>query len=143
MLACMPKRNLDDVSGELFIGAYRRQLGRFPNDAISFLTDKATATLKWFPTIADCLEILQEWRRRDVHTERRLLAQRIGSKEGDARRRDKYLISEIRGIEMTQADVDSMPDYLVGLGITSGFLIRDADGKAIINISDHDGPEWD
>jgi len=130
MLACVPKRNLDDVSGELFIAAYRRQLGCHPRDAISFLADRATSSLKWFPTIAECLEIIADWRRDDDEARRRHLARKIALRERSARRADQPIIA-YECPALTQADVDQLSDSLVSIGIKCGALIRDGDGNVM------------
>lgn len=71
MLAVLPRRSADDLTGELFVAAYERQLSEYPAPAISFLCDEAIRTRKWFPTVAECIEILGEWRRYDAETRRR------------------------------------------------------------------------
>jgi hypothetical protein len=60
MIAALPKKVTDDLGGELVIAAYRRMLGKHPDLAISYLTEQALLR-KWFPTIAECNEILAEW----------------------------------------------------------------------------------
>ena len=42
MLAVLPRQNTDAIGGELFVEAYRRQLGHHCDDAIAFLADQAT-----------------------------------------------------------------------------------------------------
>lgn len=81
MLAVLPKRHLDAVSGELLVAAYRESLGRYPAQAIDFLRKQAIDECKWFPTVAECHEILTKWRRRDEFTERRSLATSICLKQ--------------------------------------------------------------
>ena len=86
MLAVLPRRGSDDVSGELFVSAYQHKLGHLPNDAVSYIADKALETCKWFPTIAECLELLDGWRRVDVFTKRKYAAQELEHRENMARR---------------------------------------------------------
>lgn len=127
MLAVLPKRHSDDVSGELFIAAYLRQLRQFPNEAISFLADRATASCQWFPTISECLTMIGEWRRRDAATERRALARGIARTEENTRQAEAA-----RPVDplppITQSDVDGMNESLINIGINCGALIRNADG---------------
>lgn len=68
MLAVLPRQQSDDLAGELFVAAYYRQLGHMPTDQISYLADQATKQCRWFPTIAECLEIASGWRRCDADT---------------------------------------------------------------------------
>lgn len=60
LIATLPKKVTDDVGGELVVAAYRRMLGHFSEAAISYMTEHALR-LKWFPTIAECLAILEGW----------------------------------------------------------------------------------
>lgn len=81
MLAVLPKRHLDEVSGELLVAAYRESLGRYPAQAIDYLRRQAVDKCKWFPTVAECHEIIEGWRRRDEFTERKAQAASIRSRQ--------------------------------------------------------------
>ncbi len=85
MLAVLPRQNSDDLAGELFVEAYRRQLAEFPDAAIGYLVDQATRQCRWFPTIAECLEILSGWRRWDADTVRKTTARSRYFREQEAR----------------------------------------------------------
>lgn len=65
MAAALPRRAADDVSAELISAAYQRKLGHLSKGAISFLVDQALDRCHWFPTIAECLEIVAAWERDD------------------------------------------------------------------------------
>ena len=133
MLAVLPKRSADEVSGELFVAAYHRKLADRSNDAISFLADKAMERCQWFPTIAECLEILGDFRRSDDaihrHLERRRRASEIASRERKARDDDASRVYALNNHTLTQEEVDAMPDFLVELGLSCKSLRRDDDGK--------------
>lgn len=86
MLAVLPRQNADDIAGELFVAAYKSHLGGYSQDEIQYLTHRATGECKWFPTIAECREILTGWRRDDDATHRKNLAVRIWARERDHRR---------------------------------------------------------
>lgn len=90
MLSVLPRRNADDVSGELFVGAYQRKLGHLPDDAISFIADRAMEQCRWFPTIAECLELLVGWYRSDAHARRKQLAAKLAGAERLARQRARF-----------------------------------------------------
>lgn len=130
MLAVLPKRVSDDVSGELFVAAYQRQLGHYPQDAISFLADAATSRCRWFPTIAECLEMVAEWVRNDD-------AVKLKRAAGDAARREKRLRSDetrprIESQPLTQDDVDQMDEMLIRIGIGGGWIKRDDGGRPVL-----------
>lgn len=87
LLAVMPRRQSDEVSGELLVEAYFEALGDWPHDAIDYLRREAPRRSKWFPTIHDCLEILGDWRRGDLHVTRRTQATLAMVKEKAERNR--------------------------------------------------------
>lgn len=130
MLAVLPKRVSDDVSGELFVAAYQRQLGHHPQEAISFLADAATSRCRWFPTIAECLEMVAEWRRNDD-------AVKIKWAATDAARREKNLRLEearpkVEFKPLTQDDIDKMDEHLIRIGIGGGWIKRDENGRPVL-----------
>lgn len=86
MLAVLPRQNADDIAGELFVAAYKSHLGGFSREAIEYLTHRATGECKWFPTIAECREILDRWQRDDEEVHRRRLAGSLAYREREARR---------------------------------------------------------
>lgn len=130
MLAVLPRRNADDLSGELFVAAYQRMLGHLPKDQISFVTETAMASCKWFPTIADCLEMAEGWTRKDEAflewRERKYAAQRLISDEDVSRSLEKF---RPKPEPVTQADVDKMDGTMIRLGLKCGALVQDADGN--------------
>lgn len=127
MLAVLPKQTTDELGGELFVEAYKRQLGHYPNEAISYLADRATANCRWFPTIAECLEILSDWRRSDEATRRKAQAQFLASRERNLRWIDDRPQPE-PAPPLTQDQVDRMDEKMVRLGLACGALIRDDQG---------------
>lgn len=138
MLAVLPKRQADELSGELFVAAYQRKLGHYPDSAITFIADKAMERCQWFPTIHECLEIVGDWRRVDAHTERRALALRIQRVEEDQRRDDERefrRITEDRGRlgqdNLTAQDVANLPPHLIEHGLNVRALVRDNTGNVV------------
>lgn len=125
MLAVLPKRQSDDLSGELFVASYQRILGDRSEPEISFLAEQSVRYCRWFPTIAECLEHLGEWRRDDEHTTRRAYARSLVDRERSARRTE---YSPPPPPPLRQSDVDGMSDRLVKIGLACGALVRDDDG---------------
>lgn len=123
MLAVLPRQNADDVAGELFVAAYKRHLGGYPQEAIEYLTDRATGECRWFPTIAECLEIIRGWQRNDAATTRKRAASRIAHEETMAREDERR--RENRPV--TQAEIDRMTDEMRQLGVQVG-AIKMTDG---------------
>lgn len=124
MDAALPRRTQGELGGELFYNIYRRQLARFPNEAISYLADVATRTCRWFPTIAECLDILGGWRRNDEAARRKIEAMRIANREASARLRESNPQPEPIP-EMTQAGINAMPLSLRKIGLTLGHITQE------------------
>ena len=127
MLAVLPRQATDEIGGELVVATYLRQLGHWPRPAISYLADKATATCRWFPTIAECNDILATWRRWDEASERRLKARAIAARERNARRDEELSRGPAMQMTITQEDVDLMGQQMISLGLSCGALVRDGD----------------
>lgn len=126
MLAVLPRRHADDLSGELFVAAYDRQLGSYPAPAIQYLCDEAIRTQQWFPTVVECHEIIGKWVRRDAAVERRLRAQSLAYAE--LRRREGERPIEPRE-PLPRADIATMTPELVEIGLKCGALVRDEAGN--------------
>lgn len=135
LLAVLPKRNSDDVSGELLVAAYQRQLGHLSAPAVNFLADAAMQRCRWFPTIAECLDIAGECRRVDRHTRRKVEAVRIARQEQDARRkdeRDEYCIREKPwAFQMSEKFIADLSPEMLKLGLSCRALRYDANGKVV------------
>jgi hypothetical protein len=133
MLAVLPRRNSDDLGGELFVAAYQRMLGGYPKAQVSFVTEQAMARCKWFPTIAECLEIAGEWVRRDQAfldwREKRSTAKSLIQAEMNQRDADRRFANSIW---LTQDDVDGMPPHILAMAMECGNVIRDESGKPIL-----------
>lgn len=129
MLAVLPRQQTDEIGGELFVAAYERQLGGYCDDAISWLSDKAMQTCRWFPTIAECLDLLEGWYRNDEHVQRRNLARSLAYREQSHRNRPLW--KRTLPPPLTQEAIDSLPDPLVRIGLSAGWLVQDEGGKIV------------
>lgn len=132
LLAVLPKRSQDELSGELFIAAYQRKLGHFSNAGMSYLADKAMDKCQWFPTIAECLEIMEGYWRQDDLWQRRNFARELDQRERSARNREELAARRIEHAKMTQADVDVLPEGLKRIGLRAGYLIEGEDGRVLL-----------
>lgn len=126
MLSVLPRRHADDISGELFVAAYERQLGSYPAPAIQHLCDEAIGTKQWFPTVVECHEICREWHRNDEAVKRQALARSLawGEERARAEKRDR----EVRKVEQ-KAEISKMTPELIEIGLSCGALIRDDAGN--------------
>lgn len=132
MSAVLPKQSKDELAGKLFVAAYQRVLQSYPKDAISYLTEQAMNRCRWFPTIAECIDILQEWRRMDDHTRKRGYIRQAIHREHEARRIEQIEKNRLTR-PMTVEEVASLPAPMIALGISCGALKRLDDGTVIYN----------
>lgn len=127
LLAVLPKRGSDEVSGALLIEAYQAKLLVYPKDQISYLGDRAMERCQWFPTIAECREIMQGWRRDDDHVRRQQRASLAVRRECEARFDE--LMTRLACGQCDQAEIDGLPERTRRIAEERGFLRRHEDGS--------------
>jgi hypothetical protein len=125
-MSILPRRADDEVKGELRAHLYRRMIGHFPREAISFLAEQSLATLDWFPSPKQCLEILARWARNDEPVQRQAAAIRLVRAERQARFDDIMLALELR--QLDQAAIDALPVKIRSIAAERGFLRLHDDG---------------
>lgn len=124
--AALPKRPTDKLSGKLMAAAYERELGHHSRAAVDYLTDHALAECRFFPSLAECREILSRWRRGDEPARAQAMALSKARQEREARLDD--IRRRLKWGEMTQAEVD-------GLSVRTQRIL---DGENLVRIG-HDG----
>lgn len=129
MIATLPRQNADDVSGELFVAAYRRKLGHMPAEQISFITDCALEECRWFPTISQCMEIAARWERNDEFTRRRANART--SVRYELQSRMEAAMKALERFEMTQEQFDDLPYQWARIADARGLVRWTSDGLKI------------
>lgn len=127
VLSTLKRKRMDDDSAELYYRVYAAGIRHLPAKQIWWAVNKAIQTLTFFPTVAEFIQIAEQWRREDDP----VLAQR------EARRllnRERLRINSARKAAppLTQDMVDAMTEEHRRLGITTGALIE-RDGKIIPN----------
>lgn len=136
MSAVLPKQSKDELDGKLFVAAYRRILQEYSRDAISYLTEEAMRNCRWFPTIAECLQILESYRRDDDDTRfKAAIHARINQENRhrweEERQAELDRPPVIVRNQLTQEDVDCLPPYLVKLGLSLKTIEYDETGKLV------------
>lgn len=121
--AALPRRSSDEASGKLMLAAYRRKLGHMPKEQIDFLCNAILERCRWFPTIAECLEIAGEWERRDARERAR--ARNLVQRERQARMEDA--LRRLRFDQIEQEEVDGWPEGWKRIAATQGMLHREPD----------------
>lgn len=125
-LTILPRRADDEVTGELRHAFYRRKLRCYPHEAIKFMVSTALDELNWFPTIAQCLDILARWQRNDEAMHRQTAATNLARAERRARFDD--LMTALERRELDQAAIDALPFRLRDIAAERGFLRLHDDG---------------
>jgi len=62
MAAALPSKNVDDTTGAMRAAVYASLLAGYSNDALRFMARTACATLDWFPTPRQCLDLISAYR---------------------------------------------------------------------------------
>lgn len=91
MLATLPRKNADDVSGEAMVEMYRLQLHGYAKPQLDHLVKEAGRTCEWMPSPARCIEIIGSWPRDDLPARVQRKALHRVFTERQARERDKML----------------------------------------------------
>lgn len=138
MLAVLPRRQADDIAGELFVAAYEQALGRYSKPQLEYMTRKAIELHKWFPTVAECLDIIREWwRPPDEASERKALAQKLVSQEEAHQRRELEELEHgffkaLREGKIAQEKINAMPFHLVREAQRMGALKWDKEAQRYV-----------
>lgn len=121
MAAVLPKRNMDDATGQAMLAVYYRMIGDNPRPAIAYLAQQAINTCKWFPTVAECKELLAGWK---APPPPQPAARKAIADEMQARLdRD---MDCLKAGSVSQETIDGWPRRWRQVGWTLGYL--DADG---------------
>ena len=122
-LDILPARREDALSGELRLNLYRRHFISQPTAAWAFLVERATLECKWFPSPQEMKAIFDRWSRTDGPHRAVQLAQLRASQEKQARFDD--LVARLKEEQVTQEEVDALPDRWKRILATQGFLRDD------------------
>lgn len=123
LLASLPKRVSDESDGALLIAAYKRMLGHHPAPAIDYLSAQALIRCKWFPTIAECSEIIGEWKRRD---DRPLAALKVRQ---ELQARFDETLAALQRRALSQAEIDALPERTKRIAADKAWLWAWPDGR--------------
>lgn len=125
--ACLPSQSRSDVSLEAQAEAYGRMLGGYSAEAIQHLEVTALARLKWFPTIAECIEILKEFPTRNPLAEKRSAVLRRISAEHTTRFDEA--MARLATEEPQQDWIDALPETWKQMAETRSLLRVDEEGR--------------
>lgn len=125
-LSMLPRRGDDEATGKLRVAIYRRMLGQHSKEAIMFMTERAIATLDWFPTPKQCLDILAGWKRNDGDVQSRARAATLVRDE--LRARFDEIMGALERRDLDQEAIDALPPKVRVVGAERGFLRLHDDG---------------
>lgn len=127
MMAALPRQGKDAVSSAVMLRQYVLKLSKHPKEAIDHLWSASIDRLKWFPTVAECNEIIAEWTSRAA--EQRHAKDIAGSRiKREKQARFEDAMRSLRKGELSQAEIDALPDKWKRHAVTAGHLWLLKDG---------------
>lgn len=127
MLAVLPRSGKDAATGAVMMTTYTKKLGKYPKGAIGHLWNKSIEECEWFPTIAECIRMAEEWvsdSKMLIHA-RSVAVSRI-NRERDYRFNDA--MEALKAGTMSQAAIDALPDSWRKMAVEKGHLWHLKDG---------------
>jgi uncharacterized protein YdaU (DUF1376 family) len=128
MDAALPRRQQGEVSGELLAKTYHRMLGHLTREAISFVAEEAIATCKWFPTVAECLEIAKRFTQPE-HPFKAVRELARSKLNGERNARFHEAMAAIEAGEMSDEQIGTLPDRWKGMFAEMGLIWALTDGS--------------
>jgi len=128
--ACLPSQHRSDISLEAQANAYWRMLGEYPLVAMKHLETEVLKRCRWFPTIAECIDILREFPvRNPLAAKRDDILRRIGAEH--TTRFDEAMARLATG-DVPQEWIDALPETWKGIAETRMLLWLHPDGSYTI-----------
>lgn len=129
-LSILPRKADDEVTGELRVALYRRILGVHPTGAIAFLCEETLRRCKWFPSIAECLEIIADFPGglSDLAKAKTIAAARI---RHEMQARFDKVMKGLKHRTLSQAEIDAIPRDWQMIGEARCFLRLLPDGTFV------------
>lgn len=126
--ACLPSQSRSDISLEAQAEGYRRMLGEYPLAAMKYLEAEVLKRCQWFPTIAECLNILKGFTvRHPLAVKRSEVLRRISAEH--TTRFDEAMFRLVADDEVPQAWIDALPETWKQMAETRSLLRLEEDGS--------------
>lgn len=125
--ATLPSKNVDGETGQMRTAVYTSLLADYSDGALAFMARKACATLDWFPTPKQCIDILSQYRapRSDKETALALC-------HSFAQRRFEEFIWSLETGKATNDAILAVPDQWRRIAIERCLLRAMPDGSFVI-----------
>lgn len=117
LAATLPSKGVDEDTARMRFAVYSRILGEYSNAALAYMARKACATLDWFPTPKQCLELLNEYRAPTSEKDHALM---LCHSFWEGRFQD--FIGALKDGNADQVLVDSVPEQWRRIAVERGFL---------------------
>ena len=135
-LNVLPKRRMSTEEAEAMLGLYQRHLGNMSGQQLTYMVDEAIKRHKFYPTVAELLEIAAEWQRDDEATRTRVAAEIALRRDARARLDDARarLRRTCWGVadQVTDDELQGWPEGWLRIFEAEGFLRRREDGSHFI-----------
>lgn len=116
----LPRRQDDQLGGKMRFSLYKRHLEGYSNEALSYLAEQATSTCHFYPSIAECLDILKAWPNRNRDAERQEKAGHLYQRELNARLDDT--MSRLGRRELSDDEANALDDFTKRVAVEKGYL---------------------
>lgn len=123
LYASLPKRPTDKLSGKLMAEGYKLKLLHLPCEAIDHMVTIGLES-RFFPSIAECLEIVSRWTRADAV----MKAKAEGRARAERHARLDETMRRFACGTVDQASLDAMPERTKQIAETRGFIRSDNQG---------------
>ncbi|MCW1985580.1 UNVERIFIED_ORG: hypothetical protein M2348_001312 [Sphingomonas sp. R1F5B] len=121
MMAVLPRQGKDATTGAILFDQYARKLAKHSKGAIDYLWSTSIDRLKWFPTVAECNEIIAEWTSRAA--EQRHAKDIAGSRiKREKQARFDDAMRALQKGQLSQPEIDALPDKWKRHAVTAGYL---------------------
>jgi hypothetical protein len=125
----LPRKEADELKGELMKNTFERLFSAQPREAIDFLALEALKRCKFFPTPAECNAILEEWKRSDPAFRLKERAKLIVRRERQARFDDTNQALKLG--QLSQEQIDALSDWQKAVALGLGYLQQLEDGSLV------------
>lgn len=125
--ATLPSKNQDEESGQQRVTVYATLLRGYSNGAMAFMARRACATLDWFPTPRQCIDILNQYR--EPPTDRDLAlsyCHSFGQAQFEA------FLASFEARQATNTTIAAVPEQWRRIAMERGYLRLMPDGGFII-----------
>lgn len=133
LLINLPKRAHGEDDGEILNRTYSAALKHYSARSLKFLAKRALAKCKWFPTIAECIEIIGEYR----GDGEAFGALKVGAEARIRRELNMRMDEAVAALgrrELSQDAIDALPDLTKRVAAEKGYLWKWPDGRFTVRL---------